>query len=102
MNDKKAPGLKSAYELAMARLEEKQGKTAALSAGQKKALGEIEQQAKARLAEIEIMMGQRIAAAREKGDAEEFQKLEQQKLSDIARARERAESDRERVRQGRA
>jgi hypothetical protein len=101
MKDGKAPGLKSAYELAMARLDQKQGKTASLSDGQKKALGEIDRQVRARIAEIEILMGQRIAEARAKGEAEELQKLEQQKQSDIARARDRAEADRERVRQGR-
>ena len=98
MNDKKPVGLKSAYELAMERLEQKQGKLGPMNDDQKKALAEIDAQAKAKIAEIEILTGKRIAEARAKGDGEELQKLEAQKLSDIARARSRAESDKEQVR----
>jgi hypothetical protein len=100
MKDQKAPGLKSAYELAMERLEQKHGALGPLSDEQKKALAEIGSQTKAKIAEIEILMGQRLAEARAKGDAEEIQKIEEQKKTDLARIRGRAESDKERIRLG--
>jgi hypothetical protein len=98
MSEKKAEGLKSALDLAMERIEKKDGKITALSAEQKKALAEIDGQLKAKIAEIEILKNKQIAEAREKGDAEEIKKLEEQKLGDIGRARSHAESDKERIR----
>ena len=98
MSEKKAEGLKSALDLAMERIEKKDGKITALSAEQKKALAEIDGQLKAKIAEIEILKNKQIAEAREKGDAEEIKKLEEQKLGDIGRARSHAESDKEWIR----
>ena len=98
MSEKKEPGLKSALDLAMERLEKKNGKITALSAEQKKALAEIDGQLKAKIAEIEILKNKQIAEARAKGDAEEVGKIEAQKLADIGRAKSHAESDKERIR----
>ena len=100
MNEKKTDGLKSALDLAMERLDQKNGKLAALSDEQKKALAEIDGRLKAKIAEIEILKNKLLAEARAKEDAEEVQKIEQQKLSDIARARSQAESEKDRVRHG--
>jgi len=100
MIEKKTEGLKSALDLAMERLEKKSGKIMALSDDQKKALAEIDSQLKAKIAEIEILKGKQIAEARTKGDVEEVQKVEAQKLADIGRARSHAESDKDRVRGG--
>ena len=100
MSEKKAVGLKSALDLAMERLEKKNGKITSLSDEQKKALAEIDGQLKAKIAEIEILKYKRIAEAGAKGDAEEVQKIEAQKLSDIGKARSHAENDKERVRGG--
>ena len=100
MAAKKEQGLKSALDLAMERLAQKGGSPAALTAEQKKALAEIEKQAQAKVAEIEIMMSQRILEAFAKGDAEGAQKLEEQKRADVEAARRRAESDKDRVRGG--
>ena len=98
MAQKKAPGLKSAFDLAMERLEGKGGKLAALSDEQKKAIAEIDRQARAKVAEIEILMDKRLAEARAKSDPEEIQKLEQEKTAALAKVRERAESDKEKAR----
>jgi hypothetical protein len=98
MSNKKEPGLKSALDLALERLEKKGGKLAALSTEQKKAIAEIDGQTKAKVAEIEILRDKEIAEARAKGDPEEVQKVEAQKLTDIGRARSHAESDKDRVR----
>lgn len=100
MSGKKAAGLKSALDLAMERLEKKSGKMTALSDEQKKALAEIDGQLKAKIAEIEILKNKQLAEARAKGDAEEVQKVEAQKLADIGRARSHAENDKERIRNG--
>lgn len=100
MKEKKEPGLKSALDLAMERLGGGGGAPRTLSDEQKRAIADIEKQAKAKIAEIEILMGKRIGEAREKGDAEELQKIEEQKRVDVARVRDRAESDKERVRDG--
>jgi hypothetical protein len=100
MSEKKEPGLKSALDLAMERLEKKNGKITSLSDEQKKALAEIDGQLKAKIAEIEILKNKQIAEAGAKGDAEEVQRIEAQKLSDIGKARSYAENDKERVRGG--
>ena len=63
MIEKKEAGLKSALDLAMERLEKKNGKIAALSAEQKKAIAEIEGQMKAKVAEIEILRNKELAEA---------------------------------------
>jgi hypothetical protein len=98
MTDKQSSGLKSALDLAMERLEKKNGKLTALSDGQKKDLAEVDSLLKAKIAEIEILKSKQLAEARAKGDAEEIQKIEAQKLVDIGRAKSQAESDRDRIR----
>lgn len=95
-----APGLKSALDLAMERLEKKDGRAAALTAEQKSALAEVERAVQAKLAETEIMLNQSLAAARARGDAEEAAKLEEQKRSEFARIRRRGEDDKDRIRSG--
>jgi hypothetical protein len=99
VGQKKEPGLKSAFDLAMERIEGREGKLAALSDEQKKAIAEIDRQAKAKIAEIEILMGKQLVEARAKGDADEIQKVEQRKISAIAKVRVRAEEDKEIMRQ---
>lgn len=95
-----APGLKSALDLAMERLEKKGGRAGALSDAQKAALADVERGVQAKTAETEIMLNQAIAAARAKGDGEEMAKLDEQKRTEIARIRRRGEDDRERIRSG--
>ena len=76
--------MKSAYELAMERLQKKDGATVALTGAQKAAIAEIESQTRARLAEIEIMQGRELAEARAKGDAAEVEKLTARKVDTSA------------------
>lgn len=90
--------MKSAYELAMERLQKKEGVSAPLTDAQKSAIAEIESQTKARIAEIEIMQGRELAAALAKGDAAEIEKLTARKVDDLRRARERGEAEKEEVR----
>ena len=93
--------LKSSFELAMARLDAKQGKTAPMSAAQKKAIAETDNRAKAKVAEVEILMGKSLAEARARGlPEEEVRKIEEQKQFEIAKIRSRAEDEKEQIRKG--
>ena len=99
MADNKKSGMKSAFDLAMARLEKRDGKLAPLSAEQKKALAEVENKAKAKTAEVEIMFEQKLQAAYAGGKPEEIAEVERQKRSDLDRIRRQAEDEKERIRQ---
>lgn len=100
MSENKAPKIKTAYELAMERLEQKSGRTAALSEEQKKALAEVDAQVRARLAEVEILWDQKLAAARAQGNEEEVVQLSEQRQTEIRRARDRGEAEKEKIRAG--
>ena len=100
-NDKKS-GMKSAFELAMERLEKRDGKLAPLSAEQKQALAEVENKAKAKTAEVEIMFQQKLQSAFAGGKPEEIEEVERQKRSELDRIRSHAEEDKTRIRQGQA
>jgi len=79
--------MKSAYELAMERLE-KQSPTSKLTAAQKAEITELESLTKAKKAEQELFLKGEIAKAEAKGDYEAFEQLgkqlkhEMQKLDD--------------------
>ena len=89
--------MKSAYELAMERLE-KQAPTKQLTAAQKEAVAEIESTYKARHAERELFLEGEIAKAMARGsisDAEEFQR---QLAMDKRRLAEECESKKAKAR----
>lgn len=96
---KSSGGLKSALDIALERLGQGTAFDRKLTDEQKKALAEIERQAQAKIAEIEILWGQRIASARASGDEEKALTLEEEKRQEIARIRARAEEDRTRIRE---
>jgi len=73
--------MKSAYELAMERLN-KTSPTVKLSAEQKKAIAELESKAAAKVAERELFVKGEIAKAVDKGDYEAIEQLEKQLVSD--------------------
>lgn len=96
--------LKSAYELAMERLEAKDREAgidqpAPLTEEQKQTIAELRQAAKAKLAEIEIMHRKRVAAAL-RADPDELGKLEEQFRVDRGRVESKLESDVARVKRG--
>ena len=92
--------MKSAYELAMERLRQRDGADRLLTAEQREALAEIDRQLAAKLAELDIIRGQEIASARAAGDEEKARQIEQQKATEVARSRSRAEADKDEVRRG--
>jgi len=89
--------MKSAYELAMERLE-KNAPTMKLTEAQKAEIAEIESLAKARTAEKELFLGGEIVKARASEDWAEVQALEKQLASERRRITEEAETKKERVR----
>jgi hypothetical protein len=91
--------MKSAYELAMQRLE-KQSPTRQLTDDQKSAIAEIETTAKAKVAEQELFLKEKIAEAATQGKYEEAVRLEGQLAHEIRRINEDAEAKKEKVRTG--
>ena len=73
--------MKSAYELAMERLN-KAAPTRKLTADQKKAIAELESKCAAKIAERELFVKGEIVKAVDRGDAEALEQLEKQLVSD--------------------
>jgi hypothetical protein len=89
--------MKSAYELAMERLEKK-APSVALTDEQKAQFAEIESTFKARLAERELFLKGEIAKATAAGKLEEVESLQTQLTIDIRRIQEDAEAKKEKLR----
>jgi hypothetical protein len=89
--------MKSAYELAMERLQKNQP-TVSLTADQKKQLAEIDSQFKAKIAEKELFLKGEIAKAQTAGKFEEVEPLEKQLASEIRRLQEDCETKKEKLR----
>lgn len=90
--------MKSAYELAMERLQG-QSPTRVLSAAQKSELAELESIYKAKIAQREIALGDSIQSALEAGDPARAEELREQLVRERARLEEEREARKERVRQ---
>ena len=73
--------MKSAYELAMERLN-KTSPTVKLTAQQKKEIAELESKCAAKIAERELFIQGEIAKAMEKGDPQEIEQLQKQLVMD--------------------
>lgn len=86
-------GLKSAWELALERMEQSGEAPRTLTDEQKKALADIDRAAEAGVAELEIVLGAELAAARAAGDVEKAEELERRRADEKRRIRERAERD---------
>ena len=89
--------MKSAYELAMERLE-KQSPSLKLTDAQKGEIAEISSLAKAKIAERELVLRDQIREAQEQGDLHAALQLEQDLLRETTRIQEEAEAKKERVR----
>jgi hypothetical protein len=91
--------MKSAYELAMERLE-KQSPTARLSDAQKEQITELEALTKAKKAEKELFLQGEITKAEAKGDYEAFAQLQKQLKHELGKLDEDLEKKKEKVRSG--
>ena len=89
--------MKSAYELAMERLE-KMSPSISLSADQKKEIAEIDSVYRAKIAEKELFLKDQIRKARNAGNLEEAEPLEKQLVSEIRRLQEDCEAKKEKLR----
>jgi hypothetical protein len=89
--------MKSAYELAMERLE-KQSPTQKLTATQKAEIADIEAACRAKIAEREVFLQDQIAKAQAAGKFEEIAELEQQLARELRRINGDAEEKKEKAR----
>ena len=91
--------MKSAYELAMERLE-KSSPSISLSEQQNKEITEVESIYPAKIAEKELFLKDQIRKAQGPGNLDEVQSLERQLASEISRLQEECEAKKEKLRAG--
>jgi len=89
--------MKSAYELAMERLE-KQSPSAKLTDEQKREIAEIDSLYKSRIAEREVFLQGQLDKARDAGETDEIAALERQLASELRRLNEECETKKEKIR----
>ncbi|MBM3877197.1 MAG: hypothetical protein FJ386_10805 [Verrucomicrobia bacterium] len=89
--------MKSSFELAMERLA-KQSPVAKLTDSQKRRLAELDAEYKAKIADREIFIRGKLQEAADKGDAEAFEQLQKQLVSDRKSAAAELEERKEQVR----
>ena len=90
--------MKSAYELAMERLQ-KASPTVTLTDDQKKQIAEIDSSFRAKIAEREVFLKDRIQKAQTTGKLEESESLEKQLATEIRRLQEDCEAKKEKLRE---
>ena len=91
--------MKSAYELAMERLE-KSSPSISLSEQQKKEIAEVESVYRAKIAEKELFLKDQVRKAQGLGKLDEVQSLERQLASEISRLQEECEAKKEKLHAG--
>ena len=89
--------MKSAYELAMERLE-KASPSISLTEEQKKEIAEVDSVYRAKVAEKEVFLKDQIGKAQNAGNSEEVESLEKQLTSEIRRLQEECEAKKEKLR----
>ena len=89
--------MKSAYELAMERLQ-KGAPTVSLNDDQKKQLAEIDSAFRAKIAEREVFLKGEIAKAEAAGKSDELDALTKQLTSEVRRLQEDCEGKKEKLR----
>lgn len=92
--------MKSAYELAMERLEKDDpGGSVSLSDEQKQALADIDTKYKAKIAEREVFLEKQLLEARRSRDTDAIEQIRTQLRNERLRLEEERESAKEKVRQ---
>jgi hypothetical protein len=89
--------MKTSYELAMERLS-KAAPVVKMTAEQKKAIAELESQCAAKIAERELLLQSELVKAVDRGDAEAYEQLEKQLVSDRKSLRADFEAKKDKVR----
>ena len=91
--------MKSAYELAMERLQ-KTSPSFSLTGEQKKELAELDSKYRAKIAEKELFLKEQIQKAQVEGKTEDVESLQKQLTSEMRRLQEDCEARKERLRAG--
>jgi hypothetical protein len=94
------PRMKSAYELAMERLQ-KDAPSVPLNAEQRAQIAEIDSLYKAKIAEKELLLKGEIAQEQAKGHFDQVEQLQKQLASELRRLNEEREEKKEKARQER-
>ena len=89
--------MKSAYELAMERLE-KASPSISLTENQKREIAEIDSTYRAKIAEKELFLKDEIRKAQNAGKFDEVESLEKQLVAEIRRLQEDSEEKKEKLR----
>ena len=89
--------MKSAYELAMERLQQ-MSPSLSLTEEQKKELAEIDSKYRAKIAEKELFLRDQIRKAQTEGKADDIDSLEKQLASDVRRLQEECEASKGKLR----
>lgn len=89
--------MKSAYELAMERLE-RSAPSVAFTEEQKRELADVDSTYKAKTAEKQLLLRGEIEKAQAAGNFEEVEKLEKQWASEVRRLEEDCEAKKEKLR----
>ena len=91
--------MKSAYELAMERLQkEDPNGVVSLTDEQKQELAEVDRRFQAQIAEREIFLRKQLAEAQAKGEVEELEQIERQLVNERIRLQEEREAEKDRIR----
>ena len=90
--------MKSAYELAMERLE-KASPSLSLTEDQKREIAEVDSVHRAKIAEKELFLKGQIQKAQAAGKLEEVESLEKQLASEIRRLQNECEAKKEKLRE---
>jgi hypothetical protein len=91
--------MKSAYELAMERLE-KASPSISLTEDQKQEIAEVDSVYRAKIAEREVFLKGQIGKAQIAGNLDEVQSLEKQLASEMRRLQDECEAKKEKLRAG--
>ena len=89
--------MKSAYELAMERLE-KASPSLSLTEEQKKELAEMDSKYQAKIAEKELFLKDQIRKAQTEGKVDDIDSLQKQLASEVRRLQEECEAKKENLR----
>ena len=89
--------MKSAYELAMERMGD-DGGSKTLTDEQKEKIAQVDSKYRAKIAERKIFLDKSLSEAIEKQEIEEAEKIRNQLADETARLEEKAENEKEKVR----
>jgi hypothetical protein len=90
--------MKSAYELAMERLNKKDPQQAPLTSEQKAKIADIDSLYKSKIAEKELFLSPKIQEAKAAGDIGTVESLEKQLRAEVNDFREKMENEKEKIR----